>query len=215
MDVRLTAEQQQLRDAAAKLADDLGPGSVQDLADDDRIARLDKQIEIDRLAIAAFRRGLRCGSGHRRRGIRPRIGGRAVSRTGAGRRSGPACRPRRRWVDDRRGWSRDRRAGLSAGVDVGRYDGARRRFGRRRRGRGPDQGHRRRHRNSQRRRRTGLRRRRTLAGTRPGHHVGGPGRHRPGRAHPGLRLRENPRAVRASRSAPIRPSRTCSPKAWP
>ena len=29
MDVRLTAEQQQLRDAAAKLADDLGPGSVQ------------------------------------------------------------------------------------------------------------------------------------------------------------------------------------------
>jgi len=46
MDVRLTAEQQQLRDAAAKLADDLGPGSVQDLADDARIARLDKQIEL-------------------------------------------------------------------------------------------------------------------------------------------------------------------------
>ena len=45
MDVRLTAEQQQLRDAAAKLADDLGPGSVQDLADESRIARLDKQIE--------------------------------------------------------------------------------------------------------------------------------------------------------------------------
>jgi len=46
MDVRLTAEQQQLRDAAAKLADDLGPGSVQDLTDDDRITRLDKQIEM-------------------------------------------------------------------------------------------------------------------------------------------------------------------------
>ncbi len=46
MDVRLTAEQQQLRDAAAKLADDLGPGSVQDLADEGRIARLDKQIEM-------------------------------------------------------------------------------------------------------------------------------------------------------------------------
>jgi len=45
MDVRLTAEQRQLRDAAAKLADDLGPGSVQDLADDGRITRLDKQIE--------------------------------------------------------------------------------------------------------------------------------------------------------------------------
>jgi hypothetical protein len=46
MDVRLTAEQQQLRDAAAKLADDLGPGSVQDLADGGRIARLDKQIQL-------------------------------------------------------------------------------------------------------------------------------------------------------------------------
>src|ERR1700761_2518803 len=44
MDVRLTAEQQQLRDAAAKLADDLGPGAVQELADESRIARLDKQI---------------------------------------------------------------------------------------------------------------------------------------------------------------------------
>jgi Acyl-CoA dehydrogenase, C-terminal domain len=45
MDARLTAEQQQLRDAAAKLADDLGPGSVQDLGDLDRIARLDRQVE--------------------------------------------------------------------------------------------------------------------------------------------------------------------------
>jgi hypothetical protein len=45
MDVRLTAEQQQLRDAAAKLADDLGPAAVQDLADKSRIARLDKQIQ--------------------------------------------------------------------------------------------------------------------------------------------------------------------------
>jgi hypothetical protein len=46
MDVRLTAEQQQLRDAAAKMADDLGPGSVQELADEGRITRLDKQIEM-------------------------------------------------------------------------------------------------------------------------------------------------------------------------
>jgi hypothetical protein len=45
MDVRLTAEQQQLRDAAAKLADDLGPGAVSDLADNERIARLDKQVK--------------------------------------------------------------------------------------------------------------------------------------------------------------------------
>jgi Acyl-CoA dehydrogenase, C-terminal domain len=45
MDVRLTAEQRQLRDAAAKLSDDLGPGSVQDLADDGRISKLDKQIQ--------------------------------------------------------------------------------------------------------------------------------------------------------------------------
>jgi hypothetical protein len=50
MDVRQTAEQQQLRDAAAKLADDLGPGSVQALDDDARITRLDKQI-----AAAAWR----------------------------------------------------------------------------------------------------------------------------------------------------------------
>jgi hypothetical protein len=33
MDVRLTAEQRQLRDAAAKLADDLGPAAVQDLVE--------------------------------------------------------------------------------------------------------------------------------------------------------------------------------------
>ncbi|OBF80773.1 acyl-CoA dehydrogenase [Mycobacterium sp. 852002-51163_SCH5372311] len=44
MDVRLTAEQQQLRDAAAKLADDLGPAAVQDLDDAARITRLDRQI---------------------------------------------------------------------------------------------------------------------------------------------------------------------------
>src|ERR1700761_4620763 len=46
MDVRLTADQQQLRDAAAKLGDDLGPGAVQDLDDQKRIALLDKQIEL-------------------------------------------------------------------------------------------------------------------------------------------------------------------------
>jgi hypothetical protein len=45
MDVRLTSEQRQLRDAAAKLADDLGPAAVQDLDDASRIARLDRQIE--------------------------------------------------------------------------------------------------------------------------------------------------------------------------
>src|ERR1700757_3339382 len=54
MDVRLTSEQQQLRDAAAKLADDLGPTAVQDLDDVSRIARLDKQIE------TTGRRSLRC-----------------------------------------------------------------------------------------------------------------------------------------------------------
>src|SRR5215472_17261178 len=46
MDVRLTSEQLQLRDAAAKLADDLGLAAVQDLDDESRIARLDKQIEM-------------------------------------------------------------------------------------------------------------------------------------------------------------------------
>ncbi len=44
MDVRLTNEQRQLRDAAAKLADDLGPGSVLDLEDGSRIARLEKAV---------------------------------------------------------------------------------------------------------------------------------------------------------------------------
>ncbi|AZG45805.1 acyl-CoA dehydrogenase family protein [Gordonia insulae] len=46
MDVRLTTEQAQLRDAAAKLADDLGPGSVADLADAARRDRL--AVTIDR-----------------------------------------------------------------------------------------------------------------------------------------------------------------------
>lgn len=45
MDVRLTPEQQQLRDAAARLADDLGPGSVADLDDEARRSRLEKTVE--------------------------------------------------------------------------------------------------------------------------------------------------------------------------
>jgi Acyl-CoA dehydrogenase, C-terminal domain len=45
VDVRLTSEQQQLREAAAKLADDLGPGSVADLEDSSRIARLEKAVD--------------------------------------------------------------------------------------------------------------------------------------------------------------------------
>jgi hypothetical protein len=44
MDVRLTAEQRQLREAAAKLADDLGPGSVAELDDDGRVTRLEKTV---------------------------------------------------------------------------------------------------------------------------------------------------------------------------
>jgi hypothetical protein len=45
VDVRLTAEQQQLREAAAKLADDLGPESVADLDDSSRIARLERAVD--------------------------------------------------------------------------------------------------------------------------------------------------------------------------
>ncbi len=45
MDVRLTAEQRQLREAAAELADDLGPGSVADLDDADRLERLERAVE--------------------------------------------------------------------------------------------------------------------------------------------------------------------------
>lgn len=44
MDVRLTSEQQQLREAAAKLADDLGPDAVGELSDDGRIARLESTV---------------------------------------------------------------------------------------------------------------------------------------------------------------------------
>lgn len=44
MDARLTTEQRELRDAAARLADDLGPGSVHDLDDADRLARLEKAV---------------------------------------------------------------------------------------------------------------------------------------------------------------------------
>jgi hypothetical protein len=45
VDVRLTSEQLQLREAAAKLADDLGPGSVADLDDASRIGRLEKAVD--------------------------------------------------------------------------------------------------------------------------------------------------------------------------
>ena len=44
MDARLTAEQAGLRDAAGRLAADLGPASVHDLADDGRVGRLDKAV---------------------------------------------------------------------------------------------------------------------------------------------------------------------------
>lgn len=45
MDVRLTPEQLFLRAAAARLADDLGPGSVYDVDDPDRVARLEKAVD--------------------------------------------------------------------------------------------------------------------------------------------------------------------------
>jgi hypothetical protein len=45
MDVRLTSEQRQLREAAAEVAADLGPSSVADLDDNNRIARLEKAVD--------------------------------------------------------------------------------------------------------------------------------------------------------------------------
>lgn len=45
MDVRLTSEQEQLRDAAAEVVGDLGPGSVADLDDATRVARLEKVVD--------------------------------------------------------------------------------------------------------------------------------------------------------------------------
>jgi len=44
MDARLSSEQRQLRDAAAKLAADLGPSSVHDLDDAERRERLEKAV---------------------------------------------------------------------------------------------------------------------------------------------------------------------------
>ena len=44
MDVRLSAEQDALRDSAAKLVADLGPTSVADLDDRDRVAKLDAAV---------------------------------------------------------------------------------------------------------------------------------------------------------------------------
>src|SRR5215468_10346150 len=44
MDARLSAEQAELRTAAARLAADLGPRSVLDLDDADRVARLEKAV---------------------------------------------------------------------------------------------------------------------------------------------------------------------------
>jgi hypothetical protein len=44
MDVRLTAEQQELRAAATRLAKDLGPKSVADLDDSQRIGRLERTV---------------------------------------------------------------------------------------------------------------------------------------------------------------------------
>lgn len=45
MDVRLTSEQRQLRDAAAEVAGDFGPRSVADLDDPARLARLEKAVD--------------------------------------------------------------------------------------------------------------------------------------------------------------------------
>ena len=94
MDVRLTSEQQQLRDAAAKLADDLGPGSVADLDDEEPHRAAGEGGRRHGLSDAALRRRVRCRGGHRRRGVRARAGRRAVPRTGARRRpaAGAACR---------------------------------------------------------------------------------------------------------------------------
>ncbi len=44
MDARLTPEQRDLQEAAARLAGDLGPGSVRDLADAERAGRLEKAV---------------------------------------------------------------------------------------------------------------------------------------------------------------------------
>ena len=192
MDVRLTAEQQQLRDAAAKLADDLGPGSVAELADDSRITRLDKQIAMTgwrslrsdgasgvEVAIVAeeFGRGLVDA---------PFLGpvladdlARHVGDDGAGSTiavDGQAI--------DARGY---RRALTLDGVTVRTTDvGAARDAVDLTRATADVAG------NVTAAGEVERRCRRALAGAGAGHHIGRLGRHGPRRAHVGVRLRENP-----------------------
>ena len=225
MDVRLTAEQPELRDAAASLADDLGPGSVADLDDDVRRRAAGEDGRGDRLAHAALRRGLRRRGRHRRRGVRPRAGRRPLPRPRARRRPAPRrlrpamrlghCARRRgpRPVDDRRrrrgrGRPGDERALTLAGTGcwpAGRADSPGVDLTRsQRRGARPARAGRR-----------AVRRRTPPAGTR------WPWSSRPRTwwVPPAARTRwpattRRSASSTAQRSAPTRPSLICSPRAW-
>ena len=136
MDVRLSAEQQALRDSAAQVVDRLGPQTVARA----RRRRAGRASSTPRSpppagASCAPRRRRRAAGvggrgGHRRRGARPRPGRRAVPRPDAGRRAAAAGRragrrgaetvalagPRPRLVADGGRRRRDRRRGRSVGA---------------------------------------------------------------------------------------------------
>ncbi len=98
MDVRLSPEQQALRDAAARLVDRLGPHAVGELGDPERAAKLDAAVsgagwrELRTAADGDGTAGVRGGGGDRRRGARPGSGRRLVRRADHGRRAPPTGR---------------------------------------------------------------------------------------------------------------------------
>ena len=65
MDVRLSAEQRALRDSVAQVVDRLGPGTVGELDDAERTAKLDAAVAAAGLARAAHRRRRRRARGRR------------------------------------------------------------------------------------------------------------------------------------------------------
>ncbi len=137
MDVRLSAEQQALRDSVAQVADRLGPRAV-------GAARRRASEPRSSTPPSPPRAGASCGppkpatrplgvgrrGGHRRRGARPRPGRRPVPRTDAGRRAAPPGRRPAGRRRPRRSPSPPASAGPAVVADGGSPAGAR---GRRRR----------------------------------------------------------------------------------
>ena len=230
MDARLTAEQHELRDAAARLAGDLGPGSVHDLDDADRVARLEKAVAATgwrtlrsdgatgvEVAIVAEEFGRRLvdvpflgpvlADDLRRSAWRPRAGPDRDLRRGAADGGHPWTIAVDGEAMDARGAERvltlsgNRLLAGRVGAELPGADLTRRSAAVTR----PAQAG----------RRAVRRARRTLAGAGPGRHVRGPARDGSRRARAGLRLREGPHASTGRRSGPTRPWPIRWPRASP